>query len=66
MCTFATLSDRENPKQKLRVYVILRENAREFARPQMCACVHSNTNGLTGENTFAFATGVYYNVVFMS
>ena len=66
MCTFATLSDRENPEQKLRVYVLLRENARECARPQMCACVHSNKNGLTGENTFAFATGVYYNVVFMS
>ena len=64
--TFGALSARENTEKKLRVYVLLRESAREYARPQVCARVHSNRNGLTGENTFAFATGIYYNVVFMS
>ena len=48
------------------------ESVRVFMRfywmcaPQVCAPVQSNKNGLTGENTFVFATGVYYNVVFMS
>jgi hypothetical protein len=64
--TFETLSARENTETTLRVYVLLWESARECARPQVCASVHSNRNGLTGENTFAFATGVYYNVVFKS
>jgi len=64
--TFGRLSARENTENKLRVYVLLWESARGCARPQMCERVQSNKNGLTGENTFAFATGVYYNVVFMS
>jgi hypothetical protein len=64
--TFGTLSARDNTENNSRVYVLLRESARERERPQVCARVHSNRNGLTGENTFAFATGVYYNVVFKS
>ena len=40
----------------------MRESARGCARPQVCARVQSNKKGLTGENSFAFATGVYYNV----
>ena len=64
--TFGTLSARDNTENNLRVYVLLRESARERERPQVCARVHSNRNGLTVENTFAFATGVHYNVVFMS
>ena len=36
-------------------------------RARKCAHVYIGIKkGLTGENTFAFATGVYYNVVFMS
>jgi len=65
MLDFWTLSLRENTENKLRVYVLLWEIARECSHPQVCARVHSNRNGLTGENTLAFAIGVYYNVVFI-
>ena len=66
MWTFGTLSARENTENKLRVYMLLWESARDCECLQVCARVHSNKNWLTGENTFAFATFVYYNVVFMS
>ena len=56
----------QNTENKLQVYVLLLESVRECARSQGCALVHSNKNGLTGETTFDFATGVYYNVVFKS
>ena len=41
----------KNYENKLRVYVLLWESERECARPQVCARVHSNKTGLTGENS---------------
>ena len=53
MLDFWTLSAGENTENKLRVYVLLWEIARECSHPQVCERVHLNRNGLTGNNTHA-------------